>query len=54
MQSSTWPDMHWSGTGSKISASSVVHMIWEMAAILIGYSWSGWWAVVTPSEVLEQ
>ena len=33
--------------GSKVSITSILHMTWEMAAIVIGYSWWQCWAVHT-------
>ncbi|KAK9844586.1 hypothetical protein WJX74_004354 [Apatococcus lobatus] len=31
--------------GSKIKVTSIIHMAWELAAILIGYSWLGLWRI---------
>ena len=39
--------------GSKVSLSSIVHMTWEMAAILIGYSWLGLWHINTSAGVVQ-
>ncbi|KAK9902701.1 hypothetical protein WJX75_003242 [Coccomyxa subellipsoidea] len=39
--------------GSKVSMTSIVHMMWEMAAILIGYSWLGLWHVNTSAGVAQ-
>ncbi len=39
--------------GSKVSISSIVHMTWEMAAILIGYSWLGLWHINTSAGIAQ-
>ncbi|EIE18009.1 hypothetical protein COCSUDRAFT_21059 [Coccomyxa subellipsoidea C-169] len=39
--------------GSKVSISSIVHMTWEMAAILIGYSWLGLWHLNTSAGIAQ-
>lgn len=36
--------------GSKIKATSIVHMAWELLAILIGYKWSNLWSVHVPGN----
>lgn len=35
--------------GSKVSMTSIIHMTWEMAAILIGYQWLKIWHIHTPA-----
>ncbi|BDA51359.1 Dolichyl-phosphate beta-glucosyltransferase [Coccomyxa sp. Obi] len=39
--------------GSKVSVTSIVHMTWEMAAILIGYSWLQLWHINTSAGVAQ-
>jgi len=31
--------------GSKIKATSIIHMAWELVAILAGYKWTRLWTV---------
>ncbi|CAK0784015.1 hypothetical protein CVIRNUC_007218 [Coccomyxa viridis] len=43
----TWMEI----PGSKVAVTSIIHMIWEMAAILIAYKLLGIWTVRFPAEV---
>ena len=38
-------------TGSKVSLTSVLHMTWEMTAILIAYRWLKLWKIRSLAEV---
>lgn len=37
--------------GSKIRVTSIVHMAWELLAVLIGYRWLGIWHIYTEPEL---
>ena len=37
--------------GSKVAVTSIIHMIWEMAAILIAYKLLRIWKVRSPAEL---
>ena len=39
--------------GSKVAVTSIIHMIWEMAAILIAYKLLGIWTVRSPAEIYK-
>ena len=38
-------------TGSKVSVTSILHMTWEMAAIVVAYRWLRLWSVRSLVEV---
>ena len=37
--------------GSKVSVTSIIHMTWEMAAILIAYKWLKLWDIRSLAEL---
>ena len=39
--------------GSKVAVTSIIHMIWELAAILIAYKLLGIWTVRSPAELYK-
>ena len=37
--------------GSKVTMTSIVHMTWEMLAIMLAYQWTNLWRIRGPAEV---
>lgn len=40
--------------GSKVSLTSIIHMTWELAAILIAYRWLKIWNIRSLAEINKQ